>query len=428
LGVGFLPGNANCLSFDWKGSLQGYGLSLTYEGHTDLSEFKTSPVLIVSLVPGNTPNNGLKIYIKNLVDAGFLVARDKKIPSWWRDPVFCGWGEQRLAYRKDHDGHEFGNWINAGDYSCEELYENSLEILENKGINPGIVVIDCFWAKKSIFADPHDYRWPHMRRFIDNQHAKGRKVLLWFTPILFDGLPLEACMTLEGKPVASDPSSESYKCILDREIRKMIDSGEGCLNADGFKIDFTQDIPSERGIFRNILKDKWAIISESTEKNYPSLENRNSLVMSEKPIWGLELVKAYLNAIVIPMKECKEDALLIAHGANPYLNDQIDMLRLNDLDGVSPDILDIMRNRAEISSSCNPNWLIDTDNDLMTSKSMWRKYMKVQLELGNPDTYYATGIAQSGETFDEDDYALLAEVFKNYRQQLDKFIYACKAF
>lgn len=426
MGIGAAVGTCDFLSMDWSVDerMDGFALDLNYEGHGILgTEVFESPHLIFTLRPETDENDALRQYIGRLIDAGLIAHTPRDIPAWWREPIFCGWGQQRFDFRLDHDGHENGNWINAGDYATEVFYRRQMDLFESKGIDPGIVIIDCFWAKTPIMAAPHPLKWQDMRTFIDEQHARGRKVLLWFTPILFDGLPIEACITLEGRPIAGDPSSPVYRDILAREIEHMLSDAPGCLNADGFKIDFTQNISSERGRFRDILKDRWAIISEEEPKMYPSLDSRTELIQTTEPIWGLELIRAYLQAIREPMKRIKQDSLLITHTANPYLADEVDMLRLNDMDGLSPDVLGIMKNRAEIALSCNPNWLIDTDNDLMTCKAMWREYIQLQLQLGNPDTYYASGIAQSHESFDDDDYALLRSVFAEYRKKLGERIY-----
>ncbi len=267
-------------------------------------------------------------------------------------------------------------------------------------------------------AEPDHQKWLDLRGFIDEQHAKRRHVLLWITPIIYAGLPIETCMTLYGKPIATDPSSPVFRKLFDEEIRKMISPEPGCLNADGFKVDFTQNIPAEKQIFRSILANKWAIITEDESKRYPAWDGVRELVKTAKPIWGLEVVKAYIQAIAEPLKKYKSDALLITHTVNPYLADDFDMLRLNDMDGISPNVLEIMGSRAAIAKACNPNWLIDTDNDLMVSKEKWRDYIKLQAQIGVPDTYYSSGIAVSGEQFDKEDYDLLKATWQEYRQKL----------
>ena len=93
----------------------------------------------------------------------------------------------------------------------------------------------------------------------------------------------------------------------------------------------------------------------------------------------------------------------------------VDILRLNDLDGDCQDVLGVMQNRARIARMCSRNWLLDTDNDLMIDKDRWRSYIQLQPQLGIPDTYYISAIANSFEPFDEEDYRLLRQVWADYR-------------
>ena len=417
-GIAANPGENNFMSFDYNGGDCFY-LSLTFEGHTKVKGQFESPRLVLSFT-NEKENGAIQNYINFLKKNEYVTINNKTIPDWWKKPIFCGWGQQRYDYRKDHDYHENQNWVNAGDYSSETFYRKYLSILESEGINPGTVIIDCFWSKKVALAKPHPLRWTNMRQFINEQHEKGRKVLLWYSPVIAEGLPKKACLTLENHIIAADPSSKVYKKILKEQINIMLSDGPDCLNADGFKIDFTQNIPSERGVFRNILVDKWAIISEDIKKCYEHIDNRNTLIKSTKPIWGLELVKAYIENIYFYMKEIKEDSVLITHTANPYLANIVDILRLNDLADTSEDVLEIMSNRATIAKMCNPHWLIDTDNDLMIDKKMWRNYIQYQPKLGIPDTYYATGIALSNEKFDKKDYEILKKVWDEYNLDLQK--------
>ena len=418
VGIAAAPGQNNFQSFDLK-SDSGVQFGLTYEGHWVVDgEFET-PALLVHASPSTDPNVALASYVNDLEALMLLPKRPVDDgPAWWREPIFCGWGEQRLQYRRRHDNGESGWWVNAGDLATESLYRKSLAALEAHGINPGTVVVDCFWSRRGCFCEPDSLLWTDLKGFIAEQHAKGRKVLLWLTPILFDGLPLDACMQISSEAIAADPTSTVYRAILAREIEKMI-SPSG-LDADGFKIDFTQNIPAEEQIFRNILKDKWAIISDLPEKCYPRASERDSRIVLAQPLWGVEIVRAYLEAIRAPMKATKPDALLITHTPNPYLRDLPDMIRLNDLDGtLSRDVPSIMRNRASITRACGgQHWLIDTDNDLMIDKEMWRAYIVDQPNIGVPDTYYATGIATSGERFDTLDYQLLRETWATYRKAL----------
>lgn len=418
-GVAPRIGAYNFMSLDYVGE-GGPSFRLTYEGHTVVDEQFEAPDLIIGFGE-KSDNDAIEAYVRYMRSEGYLKKdiTDKPIPDWWKEPIFCSWGQMRYDYREDHDGHENGTFINVTNYSTEAIHRDYMKTFEEKGIQPGTVIIDMGWAKNPPYAEPSPKRWMNMRAFIDEQHQKGIKVLLWYTPVVTQGLPIEACMTLEGKAVAPDPTSPVYQQILAEEIRKMLSSEEGCLNADGFKIDFTQCTPSESGRFTSYLESFWALINEDVEKfMYKPLSKRRELIKTHGNKWGVEILKGYIELMYQAMKSVKEDAVLMTHTANPYFAEVVDILRLNDLDGECEDVLGVMTNRARISKMCSQSWLIDTDNDLMIDKKRWRDYIQLQPALGIPDTYYIKSIATSGERFDDEDYELLKSVWESYRNSL----------
>lgn len=417
-GVAVEDGEYNFLSFDYTGS-RGPSFKLTYEGHNTVESEFESPKLVIGFGVQDK-NEAVANHINWLRAHGYLCTEaGKETPAWWREPLFCGWGQMRYDYRQDHDGHENGSFINVTFYCTEQLYRNYVNSMAEHGINPGTIIIDMGWAEQPALHAPSKKRWSDMRAFIDEQHQLGRKVLLWYTPVVTAGLPIEACMTLNGKPVCPDPTSPVYAEILEGEIRRMVSAEADSLNADGFKIDFTQNTPSESGRFTGYINNFWGLINEDNARYlYPPLSQRTELIKTHSSKWGVEILKAYIRLIYQSMKKYKPDSMLITHTANPYFAEVVDVLRLNDLDGECDDVLGVMSNRAKIAKMCSKNWLIDTDNDLMVDKARWRAYIKLQPQLGIPDTYYASAIANSLETFDESDYELLRQIWRDYRQRL----------
>ena len=423
-GIQAFPGESTFVSYDYlgervPGQLPTFHLQLTYEGHTQVTGIFETPRLVFGF--GETEENAaLATYIHGLEEQEFIGRTSKVIPAWWREPIFCGWGQQRADYRQDHVGAENGSFLNVGDYAMETLYRQYVAYLEEQDLHPGTLIIDFKWAEQDALAQPSRKKWRNMRQFIDEQHARGRKVLLWYAPLLAEGLPEEACMTLAGRVVASDPTSPVYRECIAQQMYQMISPDAGCLNADGLKIDFTQNLPSERGRFRNYLSTSWALINEENDQyQYPPLDDdRQELIQTYGSLWGVELLRALLATVYQAMKAAKPESVLIAHTANPYFADVVDILRLNDLDGSSANVLEIMRNRACIAHLCNPDWLIDTDNDLMLNKASWRQYIQLQPQLGIPDTYYLWAIAASQELLGPEEIDLLKQTWSAYRRTI----------
>lgn len=419
IGVASPKGKQNYTAFLHRGEDDSFVLQ--YEGHTYSDCHFDSPSLVFC-PEASSWDSALQQYRRVLeLEHCLPTVQEKIIPSWWREPIFCGWGEMRYEYRRDHDNHENRNFVNVTDYCMQSRYECYLKALEEHAVNPGTIIIDMGWAEKAALGKPDPHKWPSLRSFIDMQHRKGRHVLLWFTPMVTQGLPDKVCLLLEGRPVAPDPTHPGYVAILEKQLHLMLSSESGCLDADGFKIDFTQNNPSEEGIFTGYLNSFWGLINTTLENHlYKTRIKRSSLIQVHEPdVWGIDLLHRYLENIYISMKNIKPNSLLISHTPNPSFCDVSDMLRLNNLDGNCDNVLEVMASRTKIAKSANPAWLIDTDNDLMINKTRWREYLELQPRLGVPDTYYATHIAASSETFEEDEYALLRTVFSEYRATLN---------
>lgn len=392
-------------------------ITLCFEGHLEIENEKKVLPSIILCPYANNLKDSLINYVELLKKNDCVEKIEKKdIPEWWNKPIFCGWGQMRYDYRVAHDGHENGNFVNVTDYCNQYRYEKYIHDLESNGINPKTIIIDMGWAKNVALGKEDKYKWPDIKSFIKKEHSKGRHVLLWYSPLITQGLDLDCCITLNNRAVAPDPTNEKYIEILRKEIKYMLSE----LDADGFKIDFTQNTPSEEDIFTTYINSFWGLINENNENHlYPKRSKRKELIkVSKKNVWGVELLKLYIKNIYDIMKKIKKDSLLITHTCNPYFSEVVDMLRLNDLDGESKSVLNLMQGRAMLASISCDKWLIDTDNDLMLDLKHWREYIKLQPKLGVPDTYYSSHIAMSGQKFCKDDYSLLKEIFESYEASI----------
>ncbi len=304
--------------------------------------------------------------------------------SWWSEPNFCGWGEQ--SYR----GCALSSFVpgrlpeGSPGRSTQQLYEESLARLEAEGIDPGVVTIDDQWQRVYGLARPDETRWPDLAGFIARQHARGRRVLLWWKLWDGEGLPPEELLTGGSRPVV-DPTSPAYGARLAREVRHALLE----LGADGFKVDFLHRGPTpEHGPARGGIS-------------------------------GVRLLRAMLEVLRDPALEAKEDCLLVAHAANPYLADLADVVRLNDIScpqGVE-DLSSEMRHRARLARAACPEALIDADNWPCPDRWLWAEYVAAQPEIGIPSLYYATGIDLSGEALQPEDYATVRQAWGRWRQR-----------
>jgi hypothetical protein len=362
-----------------------FHLALQYEGHTRVRGRYQLPAIAFDFAA--TEYEALAAHVASLraqhhvpaaaalpLDASPLPTTPIK-PSWWRAPIFCGWGSQcHLATL------EKGK---PPDYARQSLYEQFLATLEGHQVYPGIVVLDDKWQKSYGGNEVDEAKWPDLAGFVARQHAAGRKVLLWLKAWDPEGIPAEECITNgAGLPIAVDPTHPAFRERFQATIRQLLSAGG--YDADGFKVDFTARIPSGPGL-----------------RLYGEL-------------WGLELMKGYLGLIYQEAKRAKSDALVMVHTPHPYLADVLDMIRLNDMNR-HKDISAAMKHRARIATLACPDALIDTDNWPITDRAIWRAYLPLQAELGVPSLYYSSHVDATGEPLELEDYQLIREVWAAYQ-------------
>lgn len=377
LGVEAEPGRNSFTEYQYHGSHEAFYLSLAYEGHTHVNGVYRLPSIGFDFAADEY--TALGAHVRALQSAGHVppAQSGKTIPDWWRTPIFCGWGSQ-CSLALAQQGH-------APDYARQEFYEDFLSVLEQNGLQPGIVVLDDKWQAAYGDNQVDEARWPDLRGFIETQHAQGRRVLLWLKAWDPEGVPDDECVLHRGgAPVAIDVTNPAFEERLRASVRRML-SSEG-YDADGFKIDFTARIPSGPGLHG----------CEET--------------------WGLELMKRYLWIVYSEAKKTKPDALVMSHTPHPYLADVTDMIRLNDIN-IEWDVNKAMRHRAKVAALACPEAIIDTDNWPIPDKATWRAYVEIQAELGVPSLYFATHIDRTHEPLTAEDYQLVQQVWADYRSR-----------
>jgi hypothetical protein len=359
-------------------------LVLDYEGHTRVDGRFDAPDLV--LTPGApTPYAGIRAQRDDLAVRGAAPpVRERVVPAWWSEPMFCGWGAQcRLSAAGAGP---------APALATQASYDRFLGTLAGHGLVPGTVVIDDKWQLDYGTNRPDPAKWPDLKGWIAERRAAGQHVLLWWKAWDPEGLPPELCVrTPDGRPVALDPSNPEAAAFLGEVIRGLLDpAGVG---AEGLKIDFTARTPT------------------------------GAALAAHGPGWGIALLHRLLSVVYAAAKEVNPDALVITHAPHPAFADVTDMVRLNDMlrmDDPGPlpaaAVVPQMRYRAAVARAALPDVLIDTDDWCVPDKATWRAFLDAKLELGVPSLYYATDVDVAGEPLDEDDYAALRRVWAQARE------------
>jgi hypothetical protein len=360
----------------------GVGIRLQYEGHTQVDGEFRAPTLV--LAPGLAePIAGLRRYRDDLVAKGFAPKPEpREMPAWWNEPIFCGWGAQCYSAR--------GTAEPAAAFATQAEYDAFLAHLESEDLAPGTITIDDKWQATYGVNEPDEAKWPDLRGWIDERHAKGQRVLLWWKAWDAEGFPPELCIrNPDGVPLVFDPSNPAAREELRRVITRML-SPEG-LDADGLKIDFTARTPSGRAL------------------------------TSHGPEWGIALLRRLLEVVYTAAKEAKPDALIVTHTPHPSFVDVTDMIRLNDMlltEAESfPPVVPQMRYRADVVRAACPELPIDTDDWMIPDLATWREYLDAKLDLGVPALYYVSHVDATGEAFEREDYEALRRAWALWKDR-----------
>lgn len=300
---------------------------------------------------------------------------------WWYGPFFCGWGEQAILKWKYHT--DIYGAASQAAYTEMSLHLDALDL------HPTAIILDDKWQEEYGTFLPDPKKWPDLRGFVDHEHEKGRRVLLWYRCWSPEGLDPEECMLKDGEPVAGDPTSPRFIERIERTVRTLLSDEADGFGCDGFKIDFADCVPVG-----------------------------DDLSTWEAGVRGIELVKRLVGLIYGAAKKTKADALVSCSGCHPYFADVTDMARLHDYDLRLRSVERCMSFRQRLYRIMLPDALIDTDFPSFAGHEESMKYLRYAPALGVPDLYR---LSDTGECrFTEEDFAQVRAIWAGYAEQISK--------
>ncbi|MBQ6163492.1 MAG: hypothetical protein IJK23_03350 [Clostridia bacterium] len=300
-----------------------------YYGHDAVRGEWISPTVRVSF--GDDEWREIEKYCRWAeTEFGYPVRAAGETPAWWKKPIFCGWNEQ---YNLRQAKRASGEFADTKALSTQKNYTEMLARIDRVGLRPGTVVIDDMWQTDYGRNEVDTAKWPDLRAFADEQHRKDRRVLLWWRLWSPDGLPGDECIVSDGCAVAADPTSPAYRRRIARIVRTLLSDSPGCMNCDGFKLDYIYRLPP---------------LGDRAKPRDPT-------------VYGLELLRIYYKTIYDEAKKVKPDALIDTSIAHPYFADVFDVIRLHDYSAIQRSTVSMMEFRAKTVRCAFPGALIDTD-------------------------------------------------------------------
>lgn len=288
------------------------------------------------------------------------------IPSWWKNPFVCTYGDQLIERR-------------VGQKIDEEWVKDFVDVAERDwGHEQVNLIIDDSWQLSHSMEPIADKeRFPDLRRLIDDLHERGHHVILWITP-LFDkttngfvtrAKKMGVLSEYEYKPpvfgtyfdsfpgcYAIDYTSDNAREFVKAFVSDMFGSGEGQFNADGVKLDFL-------GTLRDPAQTK-------------------AYAHPERGI-GLTELKLFYEMFYQEARKIKPDVLIDSSVGDPRFEHLISFNRLHDTHcGYIEKEM-----RARISSLGCPKLPIDSDGALMFNSWLKNHYISAAI-YSVPSNYY----------------------------------------
>lgn len=386
------PGEHNFIHFDYTNvnpghKHSGFYLSTDFEGHTKVDGSFTLPAIRVFF--GDDDLGVVRAWADYHYENGLCARRKQaKVPRWWYGPIVCGWNEQDALCREG---------VAQKDMATENVYRKIADLTDEYGVRPTVLIIDDKWQKTYGDCLPDPAKWRDMRAFTDYMHRRGIHTLLWFKMWGGEGLPADEVMDGAGMPYRTvtldyapyaDPTNEKYREHLKKILYTLLSSDEGCMNCDGFKLDYSLMMPYGKR-------------AKSASGKY-----------------GAELTHELHKLIYETAKAIKPDCLINASPAHPYFAEYCDMARLHDYGWGRRNETEEMRKRAAIFRATLGDVLIDCDSANYGCREDAMRYYRAQPSIGVPDIYQFT----SDEVYalDGADWAEIRTAFNGYADEMDR--------
>lgn len=177
----------------------------------------------------------------------------KATPSWWREPVYCTWGDQWLRAAcappealQEQVAECMGPTRKVFN---ERMVREAVRIIQQEKLPFRTILLDEGWHVARGQWEAHPSRFPNLRGLVDELHAAGFKVMAWWNWAEIEKTAVvdPAHLMAGGKLNRHGCRVRDYSLASTREgylkplFHKLFSSDQGSYDLDGVKTDFLAD-------------------------------------------------------------------------------------------------------------------------------------------------------------------------------------------
>ena len=189
-----------------------------------------------------------------LVRAGRIPDPKKKNrQAWWLEPLYCTWIDQcfksdaRIPIELSEQAKQTSD--PAGAVLTTKLVHDAVKVIQREKLPVRTILIDGGWSVSAGQWEPHPQRLPEFRKLVDELHAQGFKVVVWWNwaEVQASAQADPAHLVGGGKLNRHGCRVRDYSSPVTQEeylkplFRKLFSGDPDSLDLDGVKTDFLAD-------------------------------------------------------------------------------------------------------------------------------------------------------------------------------------------
>ncbi len=189
-----------------------------------------------------------------LVDEKIVPAASEKVRHrWWEEPIYCTWNDQRMLANCRSEAELVDQTVETVAGALAQLNESmvrrAVDVILRERLPIRTILLDEGWNLARGDWQPHPERFPDLRQLVDDLHALGFKVMVWWNwaeiakdaNIPADELAGGGWLNRRGFRWRDYSDPKVQQNYLKPLMRTFFSDEDGCYDLDGVKTDFLAD-------------------------------------------------------------------------------------------------------------------------------------------------------------------------------------------